>query len=336
MIRFPIGKLSLGIAGALVSVSLAQAADYTFTFAHVLTEQTPNARAAVKFKEEVEKNSNGRIEINVRPAAQLGGDVEIIEQTQMGLVHIAIPPTGNLANFEPKMFLFDLPYLIKGEQSMKQLLDGEVGRELLGTLEKSNLHGVNYWGAGFRNITNNIREINQPDDLKNIKMRTLQAPTILATYRAWGANPTAMAYTEVYNGLQQGVVEGQENPLANIDSMKFYEVQKYLSITNHVYSPWIVTASKKWWDGLSADERDVLLKAAAVSRDFERKDTRAEADKALAQLKADGMQVNTVSPEAVQKMRETIAPVNAQIEKSVGPDLWNAVQTQLKDIRKKS
>jgi len=320
MIRSPIGKLSLGIAGALVSVSLAQAADYTFTFAHVLTEQTPNARAAVKFKEEVEKNSNGRIEINVRPAAQLGGDVEIIEQTQMGLVHIAIPPTGNLANFEPKMFLFDLPYLIKGEQSMKQLLDGEVGRELLGTLEKSNLHGVNYWGAGFRNITNNIREINQPADLKNIKMRTLQAPTILATYRAWGANPTAMAYTEVYNGLQQGVVEGQENPLANIDSMKFYEVQKYMTLTGHAYHTYAAVMNKAAWESLPADLQKVVADAFDVARDYGRELTKEDESRILEKIKGQ-IQIVELTDEGRQKFIESSAPIYKQFETNITPEL---------------
>lgn len=320
MIRFPIGKLSLGIADALVSVSLAQAADYTFTFAHVLTEQTPNARAAVKFKEEVEKNSNGRIEINVRPAAQLGGDVEIIEQTQMGLVHIAIPPTGNLANFEPKMFLFDLPYLIKGEQSMKQLLDGEVGRELLGTLEKSNLHGVNYWGAGFRNITNNIREINQPDDLKNIKMRTLQAPTILATYRAWGANPTAMAYTEVYNGLQQGVVEGQENPLANIDSMKFYEVQKYMTLTGHAYHTYAAVMNKDAWESLPADLQKVMADAFDVARDYGRELTKQDEGQILEKIKGQ-IQIVELTDEGRQKFIERSEPIYKQFEANITPEL---------------
>ncbi|CAM5191244.1 TRAP-type C4-dicarboxylate transport system, periplasmic component OS=Castellaniella defragrans (strain DSM / CCUG 39792 / 65Phen) OX=1437824 GN=BN940_00701 PE=3 SV=1 [Castellaniella denitrificans] len=320
MIRFPIGKISLGIAGALVSVSLAQAADYTFTFAHVLTEQTPNARAAVKFKEEVEKNSNGRIEINVRPAAQLGGDVEIIEQTQMGLVHIAIPPTGNLANFEPKMFLFDLPYLIKGEQSMKQLLDGDVGRELLGTLEKSNLHGVNYWGAGFRNITNNIREINQPADLKNIKMRTLQAPTILATYRAWGANPTAMAYTEVYNGLQQGVVEGQENPLANIDSMKFYEVQKYMTLTGHAYHTYAAVMNKAAWESLPADLQKVMADAFDVARDYGRELTKEDESRILEKIKGQ-IQIVELTDEGRQKFVESSAPIYKQFEANITPEL---------------
>ncbi len=320
MIRFPIAKLSLAIAGALISASPVLAADYTFTFAHVLTEQTPNARAAVKFKEEVEKNSNGRIEINVRPAAQLGGDVEIIEQTQMGLVHIAIPPTGNLANFEPKMYLYDLPYLIQGEQSMKQLLDGEVGRELLDTLEKSGLHGVNYWGAGFRNITNNIRPINEPADLKNIKMRTLQAPAILATYRTWGANPTAMAYTEVYNGLQQGVVEGQENPLANIDSMKFYELHKYMTLTSHVYHNYAAVMNKGAWESLPADLQKIMADAFDVARDYGRALTQEDEGKILEKIKGQ-IQIVELTDEGRQKFIEKSKPIYKQFEANITPEL---------------
>jgi C4-dicarboxylate-binding protein DctP len=316
----PIGKLSLGIAGALLSASFAQAADYAFTFAHVLTEQTPNAQAAVKFKEEVEKNSQGRIEINIRPAAQLGGDVEIIEQTQMGLVQIAIPPTGNLANFEPKMFLFDLPYLMKGEQSMKQLLDGDVGRELLATLEKSNLHGVNYWGAGFRNITNNVREIHQPDDLKNIKMRTLQAPTILSTYRTWGANPTAMAYTEVYNGLQQGVVEGQENPLANIDSMKFYEVQKYMTLTGHAYHTYAAVMNKGAWESLPDDLKKVVSDAFDVARDYGRELTAKDEARIIEKIKGQ-IKITELTDADRQKFIERSEPIYKQFEANITPDL---------------
>lgn len=248
----PLSKALVLALGATLG-SMAHAADFTFTFAHVLTEDTPNARAAVVFKEEVEKNSDGRIEINIRPAAQLGGDVEIIEQTQMGLVHIAIPPTGNLANFNEQMYLFDLPFLLKDDAAMKRVLDGEVGTELLATLDSNNLHGIAMWGAGFRHMTNNIRPINGPDDLNGIKMRTLQAPAILATYRAYGANPTAMAYVEVYNGLQQGVIEGQENPLANIASMKFYEVQNYMTLTGHAYHTYAAIMNKQAWESLPED-----------------------------------------------------------------------------------
>lgn len=305
---------------ALLLASTAYAADFNFTFAHVLTENTPNARAAEKFKEEVEKNSDGRIAINIRPAAQLGGDVEIIEQTQMGLVHIAIPPTGNLANFEEKMYLFDLPFLMPDNAAMKRVLDGEVGQELLATLEDNNLHGVNMWGAGFRHMTNNIRPINGPDDLKGIKMRTLQAPAILATYRAFGANPTAMAYTEVYNGLQQGVVEGQENPLANIYSMRFYEVQKYMTLTGHAYHTYAAIVNKQAWESLPSDLQKVMEDAFVVGRDVARQYTAEDETRILEEIKGQ-IEVQELTPEGRAAFIERSQPIYEEFRPKVTPEL---------------
>lgn len=309
-----------GISSLVLGLSAAYAAEFDFTFAHVLVESTPNAKAAIKFKEEVEKNSDGRIQINVRPAAQLGGDVEIIEQTQMNLVQIAIPPTGNLANFDSKMFLFDLPYLMPDMDAAKRVLDGEVGRELLDGLEKSNLKGINYWGAGFRNMTNNIRPITEPDDLKNIKMRTLQAPTILATYREYGANPTAMAFTEVYNGLQQGVVEGQENPLANIDSMKFYEVQKYMTLTGHTYHTYAAIMNKDAWESLPEDLQEVMQNAFDVSRDYARDLTERDEKEILSRIK-DQIEIIELTDEGRQKFVDRSQAIYKQFEKNVTPEL---------------
>lgn len=320
MFKLSLKKLGMVGMAAIMSASTAYAAEFEFTFAHVLVEGTPNARAAEKFKEEVEKNSDGRIKINIRPAAQLGGDVEIIEQTQMGLVHIAIPPTGNLANFQPKMYLFDLPFLMDGEESMKRLLDGEIGREVLDTLSENNLYGVNYWGAGFRQMTNNVRPIHGPDDLKNIKMRVLQAPTLMAAYRAFGANPTAMAYTEVYNGLQQGVVEGQENPLANIDSMKFYEVQKYMTMTNHIYHTYAAVMNKGAWESLPEDLQKVVKDAFDVGRDYARELTNQDEAEILERIK-DQIEIIELTPEGLEQFKEKAQTLRPEFEKRVTPEL---------------
>ncbi|WP_163848742.1 TRAP transporter substrate-binding protein [Pseudooceanicola aestuarii] len=319
---FPILRTTLAVAASALFASMAAAADHTFTFAHVLTEDTPNARAAVVFKEEVEKNSDGRIEINIRPAAQLGGDVEIIEQTQMGLVHIAIPPTGNLANFNEQMYLFDLPFLMGDDAAMKRVLDGEVGTELLATLDANNLHGIAMWGAGFRNMTNNIRPITGPQDLEGIKMRTLQAPTILATYRAYGANPTAMAYVEVYNGLQQGVVEGQENPLANIASMKFYEVQDYMTLTNHAYHTYAAVMNKQAWDTLPEDLQQVVADAMIVGRDAAREFTLEDEAKILADIE-DQIEISELSPEGRAAFVEASKPIYEEFRAKVTPELMD-------------
>lgn len=319
-----IKTLGLTLATALTFsfCGAAYAADFTFTFAHVLTEDTPNARAAVRFKEEVEAKSDGRIEINIRPAAQLGGDVEIIEQTQMGLVHISIPPTGNLANFNEKMYLFDLPFLLSDNDAMKRVLDGEVGTELLGTLGGNNLHGIAMWGAGFRHMTNNVRPINGPEDLNGIKMRTLQAPTILSTYRAYGANPTAMAYVEVYNGLQQGVVEGQENPLANIDSMRFYEVQKYMTLTGHAYHTYAAVMNLQAWESLPEDLQKVVEDAMIVGRDAAREYTVEDEARILDAIK-DQIEIQELSPEGRAAFIEASKPIYEEFRPKVSPELMD-------------
>lgn len=310
---------AVAVMGMLVSGN-AYAAEFNFTFAHVLIESTPNARAAVKLKEEVEKNSNGRIQISIRPAAQLGGDVEIVEQTQMGLVHIAIPPTGNLANFEEKMYLLDLPFLMSDEEAMKRVLDNEVGRTLLDSLGKNNLYGVNMWGAGFRQMTNNIRPINGPDDLKGIKMRTLQAPSVLATYRVYGANPTAMALTEVYNGLQQGVVEGQENPLANIFTQRFYEVQRYITLTSHSYHGYAAIMNKPAWDALPADLKEIMRAAFDLARDYARELTREDEARILEEIKSK-TEIRELSPEGRAAFIEKSKPIYDEFRSIVTPEL---------------
>ncbi|WP_370163291.1 TRAP transporter substrate-binding protein [Limimaricola soesokkakensis] len=315
-------KISLAVAASALLGSAAAAAEFEFTFAHVLTEDTPNARAAVVFKEEVEKNSDGRIEINIRPAAQLGGDVEIIEQTQMGLVHIAIPPTGNLANFNEQMYLFDLPFLMEGDEAMKRVLDGEVGTELLGTLEGNNLHGIAMWGAGFRHMTNNIRPITKPEDLSGIKMRTLQAPTILATYRAYGANPTAMAYVEVYNGLQQGVVEGQENPLANIASMKFYEVQDHMTLTSHAYHTYAAVMNLQAWNSLPDDLKTVVEEAMITGRDAAREFTVEDEARILEEI-ADEIEIIELSEEGRAAFVEASQPIYDEFRPKVSDALMD-------------
>ncbi|CAM5184792.1 TRAP-type transport system, periplasmic component, predicted N-acetylneuraminate-binding protein OS=Castellaniella defragrans (strain DSM / CCUG 39792 /65Phen) OX=1437824 GN=BN940_01371 PE=3 SV=1 [Castellaniella denitrificans] len=317
----------------------AQAADIQtrlIRFGYGLNQDSNQGRAVQVFADEVAKLSGGKMKIRAVGAAALGSDVQMQQALIGGAQEMMVGSTATLVGITPEMALWDTPFLFNSGEEADQVLDGKTGQAIMRKLEDKGLVGLVYWENGFRNLTNSRKPVNGLEDFSGLKLRVMQNNVFLETFQRLGANAVPLPFSELFTALETKTVDGQENPYNTILSSKFYEVQKYLSITNHVYSPWIVTASKKWWDGLNADERDVLLKAAAVSRDYERKDTRAEADKALAQLKADGMQINTVSPEAVQKMRETIAPVNAQIEKSVGSDLWNAVQDQLKDIRKKS
>uniref|UniRef100_UPI003569D2FC TRAP transporter substrate-binding protein DctP n=1 Tax=Pseudomonas sp. TaxID=306 RepID=UPI003569D2FC len=191
------------------------------------------------------------------------------------------------------------------------------------------LVGLVYWENGFRNMTNNTRPITKLEDFSGIKLRVMPNPVFLETFNLMGANAVPLPFSELFTALETKAVDGQENPFNTILSSKFFEVQKYLTVTNHVYSPWIVTASKRWWDGLSQTEQGIIMDAALKARDFERLDTRAEAAKALAQLKDNGMQVNQISDEEVQRMRERAKPAIQQVIDTVGQPLFDQVQAEL-------
>jgi tripartite ATP-independent transporter DctP family solute receptor len=200
-------------------------------------------------------------------------------------------------------------------------------------LQDKGMVGLTYWENGFRNLTNSKRPVTKLEDLDGVKLRVMQNNVFLDSFKTLGANAVPLPFSELFTALETKTVDGQENPYNTILSSKFYEVQKYLTVTNHVYSPWIVTVSKKWWDGLSKDEQKVLLDAAKKSRDFEREDTRAEAARALTDLKAKGMQINELAPAEAARMRSQLTRVNASIATNVGMDLWKEAQAAVAKAR---
>jgi tripartite ATP-independent transporter DctP family solute receptor len=232
-----------------------------------------------------------------------------------------------------EMAIWDTPFLISNAKEADILLDGPIGDRVRAKLEDKGLVGLAYWENGFRNLTNSKRAITKMEDLNGIKLRVMQNNVFLTSFQTLGANAIPMAFSELFSALETKTVDGQENPFNTILSSKFYEVQKYMTVTNHVYSPWIVTVSKKYWDQLSKDEQKILSDAAKTSRDFERKDTRDEASKAMANLKAKGMEINELSPAEAARMRDQLTKVYALIAADVGMDLWNDTQAELKKIR---
>jgi C4-dicarboxylate-binding protein DctP len=316
--------LFAGTAGLALAAEAASAQDFNFTFAHVLTEDTPNHRAALAFAEEVAERSDGRIAVTVVPAAQLGGDVEIIEQIQMGLAHIGIPPTATLGNFEPRMQILDLPYILPDEQAMTDVLDDEVGRRMLDLLEQHNMKGLAFWGAGWRHMTTNQGPIQSPEDLQGIRMRTMQSPIIIGLYSHWNANPTAMAFTEVYNALQQGVVDGQENPYANIYGMRFHEVQNYLTETAHAYHAYAAVINLDYWNSLPEDLQEVMREAFESGRDNSRQFT----DEWEADIRAeigDEIEIVELTDEQHADFIEASRDVHDAFREELGPDLIDAI-----------
>jgi len=302
-------------------------------FGYGLNEQSNQGRAVKLFAEQVEKASGGKMKVRAIGAAALGPDTQMQQALIGGAQEMMVGSTATLVGITKEMALWDTPFLINNGKEADALLDGPVGQKVIAKLPEKGLVGLVYWENGFRNLTNSKRPVTKLEDLDGIKLRVMQNNVFLDSFKTLGANAVPMPFSELFSALETKTVDGQENPFNTILSSKFFEVQKYLSVTNHVYSPWIVLVSKKWWDGLSKDEQKVLMDAAQASRDFERKDTREEAGKALADLKAKGMQINELSPAESARMRDKLTRVNASIAANVGMDLWNETQAELSKIR---
>jgi TRAP-type transport system periplasmic protein len=326
-------------AGALFTVSLgAWAQDIKprqIRFGYGLQEQSNQGRASRVFADEVEKLSGGKMKIRAVGAAALGSDEQMQQALISGAQEMMVGSTATLVGITKEMALWDSPFLFSNAKEADALLDGPIGDKVRAKLDEKGLVGLVYWENGFRNLTNNAHAVSKMEDLEGIKLRVMQNKVFLESFKTLGANAVPMPFSELFTALETKAVDGQENPYNTILSSKFYEVQKYLTVTNHVYSPWVMLVSKKYWDTLSPAERDVLMKAAKTSRDYERKDTREEASKALADLKAKGMQVNELSMMEASRMRNRLTRVYATIGANVGMDLWIQTQTELMKIRGK-
>ena len=304
-------------------------------FGYGLNDQSNQGRAVRLFADQVEKHSGGKMKVRDIGAAALGPDTQMQQALIGGAQEMMVGSTATLVGITKEMALWDTPFLVSNTREADALLDGPIGKKIMDKLTEKGLIGLVYWENGFRNLTNSKHPVAKLEDLDGIKLRVMQNTVFLESFKTLGANAIPMPFSELFSALETKTVDGQENPYNTILSSKFYEVQKYLSITNHVYSPWIVTVSKKWWDGLSKDEQKILQDAANASRDFERKDTREEAARAVADLRAKGMQINELSPVEIGRMRSKLTAVNASISDNVGPALWQEAQAELAKIRAK-
>ena len=302
-------------------------------FGYGLNEASNQGRAAKVFADAVDKASGGKMKVRAIGAAALGPDTQMQQALIGGAQEMMVGSTATLVGITKEMALWDTPFLINNVKEADTLLDGPIGSKIKDKLQEKGLVGLVYWENGFRNLTNSKRPVTRVEDMDGIKLRVMQNNVFLNSFKTLGANAVPMAFSELFGALETKTVDGQENPYNTILSSKFYEVQKYLTVTNHVYSPWIVLVSKKWWDTLSKAEQTILMDAAKTSRDFERKDTREEASKAIAELKTKGMLVNELSLVEASRMRDKLTRVYAEIGTTVGMDLWVETQNELMRIR---
>ncbi|KJS21548.1 MAG: ABC transporter substrate-binding protein [Clostridiaceae bacterium BRH_c20a] len=285
-----------------------------------LNDKHPQHIALLKFKEIVEEKTNGAIVIQTYHSGSLGDDRQMIQDLQLGSLDITIPATAPLANFAPEFNILNFPFLFQNDKVADKVLDGQIGEEMLKKLPAAELVGLSYWEEGFYNISNNVRPINSAGDLKGIKIRTMENQILLDVFKALGANPTPMAFGEVFTALQQGVVDAQTNPLSQIYEAKFHEVQKYISKTNDLYGVWVFLMSKATYDGLTPEQQEIVKEASIVARDYERKLTRDSENEYKEKLIAEGVQYNDVAPEALTEMQAIIQPVLDKYAAELEPD----------------
>ncbi|EWC40914.1 TRAP transporter substrate-binding protein [Stutzerimonas stutzeri] len=333
MKRLFIGTLAAALLGSTLSVGQVQAADdirpRMIRFGYGLNEDSNQGRAARLLAEQVAKASDGKLKVRTFASASLGSDDQMQNALIGGAQEMMVGSTATLVGISKEMAVWDTPFLFSDPRQADQVLDGPVGRQVMDKLEEKGLVGLVYWENGFRNVTNSARPIDRLEDFDGVKLRVMPNPVFIDTFKRMGANAVPLPFSELFTALETKAVDGQENPYNTILSSKFYEVQKYLSVTNHVYSPWIVTVSKRWWDGLSQTEQGIIMDAAEKARDAEREDTRREASQALAALKERGMQINEVSPEEIQRMREQAKPAIQTVIDTVGQDLFDQVQAEV-------
>jgi TRAP-type transport system periplasmic protein len=299
-----------------------------------LNEDTPEAAGLKKFAELINQKSGGKIKVQNFFSAQLGDDQKMTEALKSGTQEITIPSTSPLVGTVKEFGIFDFPFVFNTPEEADAVLDGPVGQKVLDKLPAHGLVGLAYWENGFRNLTNSKHPVEKAEDFKGLKIRTMQNKVHLEAFSALGANPSPMAFSEVFSALESKTVDGQENPLSTIESSKYNEVQPYLSLTNHVYTPFVFLVGKKFWDQLSDEEKKIFKDAAVEAGKFQRQANRDAQVKSLENLKSKGMKVNEVSKEEKAKMAEAVKPTVDKFAKDFGEDLVKQMYDEIKKVRK--
>jgi C4-dicarboxylate-binding protein DctP len=291
-------------------------------FSHVVASNTPKGAAADKFKELAEKYTDGKVKVEVYPNSTLYKDKEELEALQLGAVQMLAPSNSKFGPIGIREFeVFDLPYILPDLATLRKVTDGPLGAKLLKLLEPKGMTGLAYWDNGFKEMTAN-RKLITPADYKGVKFRIQSSKVLEAQFRSLGSIPQVMAFGEVYQALQTGVVDGQENTTSNIYSQKMHEVQKYMTMTNHGYIGYVVVVNKKFWDGLPADIRAQLDKAMKEATAYGNGQSAKENDDALAEIKKAGKtEIISLTPEQDAAMRKAMDPVYADVATRVGKPL---------------
>lgn len=320
---------SVAAACTLGALPVWAQAPIVIKFSHVVAVDTPKGQAALRFKELAEKETKGKVKVEVYPNSQLYKDKEELEALQLGAVQMLAPSLAKFGPLGVKEFeVFDLPYIFANKNALYAVTEGKIGKDLLQKLEGKGITGLAYWDNGFKIMSAN-KPLRAAADFKGLKMRIQSSKVLDAQMRALGANPQVMAFSEVYQALQTGVVDGTENPPSNMYTQKMHEVQKHLTVSNHGYLGYAVIVNKKFWDGLPADIRKSLEKAMADATTFEKAIAQRDNDLALEAIKKSGKTTVYVPTKAESdEWRRVMLPVHKEMEGRIGKDLINAINKE--------
>jgi len=317
------------VAGALALAFSAGAAQaqMIIKFSHVVAEATPKGQGALKFKEVAEKLLPGKVQVQVFPSSQLFGDAKELEALLLGDVQLIAPSLSKFDRYTKKLQVFDLPFLFEDTEAVDRFQQGALGKALLTSMTSKGIRGLAYWHNGMKELSTNKDQLKRPEDVKGLKFRIQASDVLEAQFRALGANPQKMAFSEVYQALQTGVVDGQENTWSNIYSQKFYEVQKTIAATNHGVIDYMVITNAAWWDKLPPDVKKGLEQAMdeatkyanKLAEDLNQTDRKRIADAGKAKIQV-------LSKEDLAVWRKTMEPVWKKFEGEIGADLIQAAQ----------
>jgi tripartite ATP-independent transporter DctP family solute receptor len=306
----------------------------TIRFGHLNNPDHPTSLGVKKFAELVAAKSGGKITVKEYPSSQLGNELQQQSALQGGVQEMLVASTTSLAGIVKEFGLFDFPFLFSNARQADAMVDGPVGKMLSGKLAEKGVVVLAFFDLGFRNVTNSKRPITKAEDLEGLKLRVIPNPVFLETFKTFKANPIPMPFAELYGALESKAVDGQENPYAVILSSKLYEVNKFVSGTNHVYATNPVQISKRFWDKLSPAEQKLLQDAAIEAQNYQRVASREVSGKAVAELKAKGMVHNEIAPAELARMRAEVKPVHDKFAASYEPAVMTLFRSELERVSK--
>lgn len=323
-------SLMFGAIALAFSATAAAQQPIVIKFSHVVSVNTPKGKGAEEFKRLAEERTKGKVKVEVYPSSTLYKDKEEVEALQLGAVQMLAP---SLAKFGPlgarEFEVFDLPYMFDSYADLHKVTGGPIGQSLLKKLESKGILGLAFWDNGFKVMSAN-KPLRKPDDFKGLKMRIQSSKVLDSQMRALGANPQAMAFSEVYQALQTGVVDGTENPPSNLFTQKMHEVQKYVTLSNHGYLGYAVIVNKKFWDGLPADVRTQLEGAMKDATRFANDIAKAENDEAMAKVKASGKsEIITLTDDEKKAWKKALIKVHKEHEAKIGKDLIQSIYKEV-------